>query len=181
MHKVAIPVVAAAVIEMPNDRRRPMRRTLVAAVGVIGLVIVTGLSASAVAAPKGPTKRAFTETSTGALISIKGLSFEGVFKVTSSADGTGAGIEDGSVTASAFPLSGKNTLAEYFADGVQKLKETYKLGAPNANGTSTITGSGKCVGGTGVHKKEKCTYTVTGTTNSKTNVDTVKVTGTYRR
>ena len=42
-----------------------MRRALVAVIAVIGLVIVTGLSASAVAAPKRPTKRAFAETPRG--------------------------------------------------------------------------------------------------------------------
>jgi hypothetical protein len=36
-----------------------MRRALVAAVGMIGLAITLGLSASAVAAPKVATKRAF--------------------------------------------------------------------------------------------------------------------------
>jgi hypothetical protein len=44
-----------------------------------------------------------------------------------------------------------------------------------------LTGTGKCVGGTGVHKNQKCTYTFTGTRNSTTTVYTVKVTGTYTR
>jgi hypothetical protein len=37
------------------------------------------------------------------------------------------------------------------------------------------------VGGTGVHKKEKCTYTFKGTYNTKTTVANVKVTGTDTR
>ena len=158
-----------------------MRKAIGGAVGTIGLVIVTGFSAYALAAPKGPTKRAFTETITGAQISMTGLSIEGAFKVTNSLDGTGAGIQDGSITGTTFPLSGKSTTTDYFADGVQKLKETFTLGAPNASGISTLTGNGKCVGGTGVHKKQNCTYTFAGTFNSKTTVDTVKVTGTYTR
>ena len=158
-----------------------MRRALVGAVGTIGLVIVTGLSAYAVAAPNGPPKRAFTETLTGAQISAKGTSFESVYKVTSSLDGTGAGIQDGSVAGTAFPLSGKDAFTNYFADGVAKTKDTFKLGALDASGISKITGRGKCVGGTGVHKTEKCTYTFTGTYNSKTTVSTVKVTGSDTR
>jgi hypothetical protein len=43
---------------------------------------------------------------------------------------------------------------------------------PNANDISTFIGSGKCVGGTGVHKKQKCTYTFTGTAHTKTTVYT---------
>jgi hypothetical protein len=158
-----------------------MRRALVGAVGMIGLVIVTGFSAYAVAAPKGPTKRAFTQTDLGAQISAKGNSFVSVYKVVSSLDGTGASIQDGSVTGTAFPLSGTDTTTTYFANGVGKSKDKYKLGALNAKGISTITGSGKCVGGTGVHKKEKCTYTFTGTYNTKTTVANVKVTGTNTR
>jgi hypothetical protein len=148
---------------------------------MIGLVIVAGFSAYALAAPKGPTKHAFTETITGAQISMTGLSIEGAFKVTNSLDGTGAGIQDGSITGTTFPLSGKSSTTDYFADGVQKLKETFKLDGPGANGNSILTGTGKCVGGTGVHKNQKCTYTFTGTRNSTTTVYTVKVTGTYTR
>ena len=62
------------------------------------------------------------------------------------------------ITGTTFPRSGNSTLTDYFADGVQKLKETFTLGAPYANDISTLTGTGKCVGGTGVHKEQKCTY-----------------------
>lgn len=51
----------------------------------------------------------------------------------------------------------------YFANGVSKSNETFKLGAANAQGISAITGSGKRIsGGTSVHKNEKCSYTFTG-------------------
>jgi hypothetical protein len=158
-----------------------MRRALVAAVGMIGLVIAAGFSAYAVAAPKGPKKRAYTETVTGAQISLNGTAFENVFKATGHLDGTGAGIQVGSATGTAFPLSGTATDTSYFRDGVSKTKITVTLGAPDASGIETLTGSGKCVGGTRVHKKEKCTFTFSGTANSKTNVFTVKVTGTDKR
>jgi hypothetical protein len=158
-----------------------LRRTRVAAVGLIGLVIVAGFSAYASAKPKGPTERAFTENIMGAQISMTGLSVVGAFKVTNPLDGTGAGIQDSSISGTTFPVTGKSTTTDYFADGVQNLKETFTVGTPNANGISTLTGNGKCVGGTGVHKKQKCTYTFAGTDDFTTNVLAVKVTGTYTR
>ena len=112
---------------------------------------------------------------------MTGLSIVGTFKVTNPLNGTGAGIQDGSITGTNFPISGKSTVTDYFADGVQNLKETFTLGAPNANGISTLAGNGKCVSGTGVHKKQKCTYTFTGTDNFNKNIFSVKVTGTYTR
>ena len=45
----------------------------------------------------------------------------------------------------------------------------------------TLTGSGTCTGGTGVHKHEKCSYTLTGTTNPQTNVSSTKEVGTTTR
>jgi len=154
-----------------------MRRTLIGAAATIGLVIMAGLSASAVAAPKGPTKRAFTEALTGATISTN----ESAYKVISSLDGTGAAIQHVSVSGKTFPLTGKLANTIYFADGVARAIGTFKLGALDANSISAITGSGKCVGGTRVHMNEKCTFTFTGTYNSKTTVAKVKVRGTDTR
>jgi hypothetical protein len=154
-----------------------MRRAVVEAVGTIGLVILTGLSAYAVAAPTGPTKHAFTETLTGATISAN----ESAYKVVSSLDGTGAAIQHVSLSGTTFPLSGKLTETTYFADGVAKAKGTFKLSALFENGLSTITGSGKCVGGTRVHKKATCTFTFKGTYNSKTTIAVVQVIGTETR
>jgi len=149
------------------------------AVGTIGLIIAGGFSAGAIAAPKTPTKHAFTATLTGAQISSQGTSFETVYKDVSSLDGTGAGIQDGTLAGTAFPVSGKASFTGYFANGVEKTADTFKLGAPNASGISAITGSGKCAGGTGVHKSRKCAYTFTGTYNTKTTLTKVKITGTY--
>jgi hypothetical protein len=142
---------------------------------------VAGFSANAFAAPKGSTQPAFTENVTGAHIGMTGHSFENAYKVTSPLDGTGAGIEEGLITATTPSTSGTSTLTDYFADGVQTLKETFTLGAPNANSISTLTGNGRCLGGIGIHKMQKCTYTFTGTDNEKTTVYTFKVTGTYTR
>ena len=158
-----------------------MRRALVAAVGTIALVIVAGFSAYAAAATKGPKSRAYSETVTGAQLSVTGTSFENVFKTTGHLDGTGAGIQVGSVTGTTFPLTGTATDTSYFRDGVSKTKIAFTLSAPDANGTETLTGSGKCIGGTRVHKKEKCKFTFSGTASMQTNVFTVKVTGTDKR
>lgn len=156
-------------------------RNGIGAVVMTGLLIVVALSTSAVAASKKPTKHKLTESLIGAQIHANGAKSESAYKVHSSLDGTGAGIQEVTVSGTTFPLAGKDTFTAYFADGVAKTKDTFKLGAIDANGVSSITGSGKCVGGTGVHKKETCKYTFTGTYNTKTTVATVDVTGTDKR
>ncbi len=158
-----------------------MRKALVGAVGMIGLIIAAGFSAYALAAPKGPTKRAFTQTVVGAEIGGNATSPVEVFKVASSLDGTCATISHDSNTGTSFPISGTAAATTYCANGVSKSKEKYVLNAPNASGIIAYTGSGKCVGGTGVHKKEKCTFTFKGTFNTKTNIDSAKFTGTDTR
>jgi len=117
----------------------------------------------------------------GAQISGKGKSFVDVYKAVGKLDGTCATIQYGSVTGTAFPLSGTDTATTYCANGVSKTKDKFKLSALNAQGISMITGSGKCVGGTGVHKNETCTYTFNGTYNTKTTVANLKITGTDTR
>jgi hypothetical protein len=159
-----------------------MRKALVGAVGMIGLVIVAGFSAYASAAPKGPTKRAFAQTLLGAEISSNGRgSAQEVLKVVSSLDGTCAAIYNDSEAGTSFPVNGTYTATTYCANGVSKSTAKYVLNAPNASGMIAYTGSGKCVGGTGVHKKEKCTFTFKGIFNTKTNIDTGKATGTDTR
>jgi hypothetical protein len=162
-----------------------MRRTFSTVVGVTGLVIVTGFAAYAEAAPTGPRTRPLAETLKGANITQRlfahGSSVESVYKITSSLDGTGASIQHATITGTGFPLRGKGTTTTYFANGVATAKSTFKIGALDANGIATITGSGRCISGTRVHKNEKCTFTVTGTYNSKTTVTAVRITGTDTR
>ena len=145
---------------------------------MIGLVIVTGLSAYAVAAPNTPTTRTFTQTQLGAQISRTGRSVEYVYKTKDSVYGSGATVDDISITGTAFPRSGTATSRTYFADGVSISKSTFKIFAPNASGVAPAKGSGKCIGGTGVHKREKCKWTFTGTINGTTTAE-FKITGTY--
>lgn len=155
-----------------------MRKALV---GVVGLVTVAGFSAYATAAPQGRTKRSFTETVVGAQISRGNGSEEEVFKVVNSLDGTCAGIAKDSNPGTSFPIRGTDAVTYYCANGVWKTKGKYVLNAPNSNGITAYTGSGKCVGGTRVHKNETCTFTFKGTYNFKTNIDSAKFTGTDTR
>lgn len=157
-----------------------MRKGLVGAVGIIGLVVVAGFSAYALAAPKGPTNGTFKETIVGAVIGGTAGHPVEVFKVVSSLDGTCAAITHDSEAGTSFPIHGTYTGTTYCANGVSKTTASYVLQAPK-NGVIAYTGSGKCVGGTRVHKNEKCTFTFKGSFNEKTNIDSAKVTGTDTR
>ncbi len=103
------------------------------------------------------------------------------FKVSSSLDGTGAAITHVTSSSSTFPITGKSVTKIYFADGVSKHRDSFKQDAPNAQGISKFTGSGRCAGGTGIHKSEKCHYAFTGTYDNNTNQNDLKITGTDTR
>jgi hypothetical protein len=77
-------------------------------------------------------------------------------------------------------LSGTDTSIEYDTNGSRKVKETF-TGGVGANGMIILAGHGICTGGTGVHKNEKCSYTLSGTTNPQTNVSSSKEVGTTTR
>jgi hypothetical protein len=154
-----------------------MRRALIAAVGIIGLAAVPGLSAAATAKSSSPPARAFSELHVGAMISMNGLRFESVYRVKRSPYGAGAAIQDGRVAGTTFPLSGSDLVTTYFADGVRRTADSFTLSPPHTDGVGTITGSGKCVGGTGIHRLEKCTYTITGTYNIQSTVVMIRIAG----
>ncbi len=156
-----------------------MRRRVVGVAAVIGLVVAVGFAGLAVATTQ--HTHAFTETDLGAAISMHGTSVEQAAKTITSLNGTGAGVTVSKVSSTAFPLTGSDTGTAYYANGVSKTKDTFKLATPNAKGISTITGSGKCVGGTRIHKHEKCSYTFTGTYDTKTTITKVESTGTSTR
>jgi hypothetical protein len=59
-----------------------------------------------------------------------------------------------------------------------EIEGTFLLAAPNADGVSTLTGNGTCIG-ISVVQEAKCTYTLTGTHSLHTTVFTAKVTGSY--
>jgi hypothetical protein len=115
------------------------------------------------------------------MISMTGSRFESLYRVIRSPDGGGAAIQDGSVAGTTFPLNGGDNVRTYFADGVRITTDKFTLAPPHTDGIGAITGSGKCAGGTGVHRKEKCTYTFTGTYDLQTTVVKIKITGTDTR
>jgi len=172
----------------PETRRRLFARTAgrlsrgsAAALGTIGLIIASGLAAGALAAPDKPTKPMVIEHLTGARISLHGAAFESVYKVLSPTSGTGAAIQDGTFTTTTFPLTGKDTFTNYFADGTLKTANTFTLSSPDANGIGNLTGNGKCTGGTGAHKHERCAYTFSGTYDYNTTLTKFTSTGTDTR
>jgi hypothetical protein len=158
-----------------------MRRALIAAAGMIGLAAGPGLLASTMAAARTPGKRAFSEVHVGAMISMNGLRFESVYRVKRSPYGAGAAIQDGTVAGTTYPLNGSDYVTTYFADGVRRTTDSFTLSAPHTDGVGTITGSGTCAGGTGIHELEKCSYTFTGTYNTNTTVVMIKIAGTDTR
>jgi hypothetical protein len=158
-------------------RRR--RAALVAAISVVA-VATLGLTAgvgAAVPAKDKPKTVSFTETITGAQISQNGSTLVSVWSDKNSVEGDGAGVV--TITVNGNEATGSGT--QYWASGAAKFTETFTLGAPGPDGTIPYTGSGKCAGGTGVHKKEKCSFTFDGSVNPTTTVFSSNVTGTLTR
>jgi hypothetical protein len=131
---------------------------------------------AAVAQPRGARTVGWTQTGTGALINQNGSTLI-VSAVHNSIDGDGAVV----ATLTLNGNGGTDTAVRYQANGVGRFEETFSNGAPDANGVMPFTGSGKCTGGTGVHKNEKCSYTTTGTYNPNTSVVSFNITGTTTR
>ena len=144
------------------------------------MVAAVGVPASSVA--RKPNRHTYSETLLGKVINARGTSFENAFKVESSVNGSGAAVQVGKIIGHLAPLAGSilsgSTTTGYYANGVSITKETFLL-LPTANGSIfTIKGHGKCVGGTRVHKTERCSYTFKGTLDNKTTLTKVKVTRT---
>jgi hypothetical protein len=164
-----------------------MRRVSPVVAVVFAVLCGTGLATYAVAAPsKKPAKhktktRKYTEVLNGAQLSGSGNTGVDLYQVKSSVDGSGAAVQHVTVAGSTFPLTGTDKVNAYFADGVSRTKDTFTLATPDANGNSALSGSGKCVGGTRVHRHEKCHYTFTGTYNIKTLLVNATVHGTDTR
>lgn len=157
-----------------------MRRAFligVTAVATAGL----GVAGVALAAGKGPHKRGFTAVVVGAQISANGNRFESVYRVIRSPDGGGAAIQDGVLLGSTYPVTGNDTMKLFFADGVQHMSDTFTRGAPHTDGIGDITGKGTCTTGSGLHKGETCTYTISGTYDLQTGVTKLRVRGTLTR
>jgi len=98
-----------------------------------------------------------------------------VYAIKNSVDGEGATVSTLDTNA------GTIDSTRYTAGGVLTGKETFTLGAPDANGMVPVSGSGKRTGGKGAFKNNKCSYTFTGTLNPQTTVVTFQITGTFTR
>jgi hypothetical protein len=150
-----------------------MRRIRLAAVGTAGLLAIAGISALAA----GAHPRAGSESLKIKLWGARLSTGDYAFKVVSSLDGTGAAVTRVTSATSSYPVIGTSVTTVYFPDGVSKQHVSFKQDAPNSQGISKFTGSGRCTGGSRIHKRETCQYTFTGTYNIKTNQNDLTITG----
>jgi hypothetical protein len=160
-----------------------MERTVAIATALVVLALA-GCGSAVTTTPLGaarPKTRRYTETGQGAEITRGGSPYEAVFRAVGALNGTCAGIERGAVSGTTFPLTEAATTTTYCANGVTTAKSTAKIAKPNASGISTVTGSGTCTGGSGIHTQEKCTYKFTGSENVETHHYKVTLTGTDTR
>jgi hypothetical protein len=142
-----------------------MRRALIA------LVAIAGLSIPVVASAAGKRHIKFTDKIVGN--SIGGT--QAAFKVHDTHFGNGAGVQ----TVKLSGLNGTDSEVTYYGNASLKSKGSFTVGAPDASGIATITGSGHDVSGTGKAKGVSSSYTYAGTLNTKTGVFTVTLKGTY--
>jgi hypothetical protein len=166
---------------MLHTRRRTLGATAVAAIAAAGLLMTTGAGAAAAdvtaTAVTTAKDKPFTETIDGAQISQTGSALVSVWSGKNSVEGDGAGV----ITITLNGTNATGTGTQYWASGAAKFTETFTLGAAGADGTIPYSGSGKCAGGTGVHKHEKCSFTFDGSLNPTTTVFHSDVTGTVTR
>jgi hypothetical protein len=125
--------------------------------------------------------RRFSETYAGATISTAGLRFESVYRAIRTPDGPGAAIDDGVLLGTTYPVAGHDHITTYFHDGARVATETFTLAPPHTDGVGAISGTGRCQGGTRVHRKETCTYRFSGTYDLTTSIVRVRISGTYSR
>ncbi|MEA2211504.1 MAG: hypothetical protein QOF83_1452 [Solirubrobacteraceae bacterium] len=147
-------------------------------VGVLVTALIAAGALTASQALAGKTKRHQKVVTVGIVLTRSGNSAVSLYKVHSSLYGQGAAIQHAKLKNSNFPIHGTDTVTTYYADGAAATKDTFTVGTLNASGIGAITGSGRCTGGTGIHKHQRCTYKLTGTYNAKTTISHVTATGT---
>ena len=157
-----------------------MRRAAMMVLATTGLLGLACQPATAAPAPRLHTKH-FSAIESGVLLSSTGLRFEDVYRIKRSPDGIGAAVRDGSFAGTVFPVSGSDRVISSFKDGRQTATETFAFGTPRLDGVGTITGHGKCTGGTGPHQQERCAYAITGTYDLTTNLFQIALSGTDSR
>lgn len=146
-----------------------MRRVI-----IVGMLVVTGVALAVPGQAAAKKTVHFTATVTGAAISpVAAVTAEYVFKVHDSVFGDGAGVQ----TVHGL-LSGTDVIKVYYGDATTTAKDTYSIGAPNAQLVAPLTGSGHNISGTGKLKHIKSTFTFSGTINLMTGLYTITLTGT---
>ena len=156
-----------------------MRRGLVMAAGTVAVVLATTASALAVSQPRAKgVVRHFSQTEAGSRLSATGLRYEDVYRIKRSPDGQGTTIRDAVLKGTVFPVSGTATATSYFRDGRLNAIESFTLGPPHIDGIGPITGTGRCIGGTEVHQKETCSYTLKGSYDLQTGITLLTLKGT---
>jgi hypothetical protein len=164
---------------MKTHDARDRRNHTMAIAGLVGVVVMLAVAGAVMAATK--TKpRPFTETVVTASIASDGS--RSVFEVRDSVSGHGAGVVKTTFSGTSYPLSGVDRSTAYFRDGVSLATDAFTIAKPNAHGISRITGKGRCLGGTGVYRTKKCTFTFSGTADTKPGgVVTTTISGTFTR
>jgi hypothetical protein len=159
------------------SRARPGKlRWMIATAVAIGLPTVVALAGPAGAARS--TNHTFAEKVIAVSLTPDGSM--SVSKVTDSVDGPGAAITTSVSSSTSYPFKGTDTNVSYFADGVQRSTDTFRIEKPDAKGISKFSGQGKCTGGTRKHKLLKCSFTESGTVDTnRGGVAKINVTGTY--
>ena len=114
----------------------------------------------------------------GIVLSRSGNSAVSLYKVHSSLYGNGAAVQKSKLQNSTFPIHGTDTVTTYYSSGASTTADKFSIGTLDANGVGKITGTGKCTGGTGIHRHQHCSYKISGTYNSKTSVAHVTALGT---
>ncbi|MBV9816817.1 MAG: hypothetical protein JOZ07_00545 [Solirubrobacterales bacterium] len=152
----------------------------------LAIAVTSAVAAGAVALPAGAAtnkrgERSFTERLSGTRLSSSGNRFEDLFRIKRSLDGGGAAIYDVQLNGTTYPVSAEGSMIAFFRDGARNTRDTFKLLAPGTDGIGSIAGNGTCVGGTGLHKFETCTYRIKGNYNVVTGVTFMTLTGTDTR
>ena len=142
------------------------------------LVVLIALGAVAASQALAASVKHQKVVSVGIVLSRSGNSAVGLYKVHSSLYGNGAAVQKAKLKNSTFPLHGTDTITTYYADGAASAADKFTIGALDAAGIAKITGTGKCTGGTGIHKHQHCSYKLSGTYNNKTSVSHVTAIGT---
>lgn len=146
-----------------------MRKSLAAVVAAAGLLAIAA----------GPVAASTTTHIRAQAVGAEISATQAVFKIHTSAGANGAGVQ--TIKGNSAGTAGTTVVIIYWGNGTQTVKGPFTLGAPNAQGISSLNGSARAVGGTGAYKGVKENVVFRGTFNTKTLTYKVTFTGTETR